>query len=96
MNEFKSKQKILNLLAIGSSLNNQKANANDGLKMLIVIPKTANDKNLAERIFENEGFTYDWNEEFNCFEMPEQNLDALEMELSMLFNRNGIDCSFSS
>ncbi len=83
MNEFKSNEKLI-------------AIANDALRMLIVIPKTINDKTLAECIFENEGFTYEWNEEFNCFEMPEENLDALEMELSMVFNRNGIDCSFSS
>ncbi len=63
---------------------------------LIVKPKTANDKNLAEIIFENEGFTYDWNSEWHCFEMPEENLDALEMELNKFFNRNGIDCSFSA
>lgn len=63
---------------------------------LIVKPSTPEDKIEVEKLFEREGYTADYNEEFNEFSLQEQNLDALEFELGRLFNRNKINVTFSS
>ena len=65
-------------------------------KGLVVKPSTPNDKIECEKLFEREGFYAEYNEEFNEFELEEQNIDALEFELGRLFNRNQISVSFSS
>jgi len=63
---------------------------------LTVTPTTKEDMVVIEKLFEREGFYYLFSEEFNEFNLPEENLDALENELVMLFNRNGISASFSN
>ena len=64
---------------------------------LTVTPKTEQDRIEIEKLFGREGFyAEEFVQEFNEFRLPEQNCDALENELSMLFNRNGISASFST
>lgn len=65
-------------------------------KGLVVKPSSPNDKIEIEKLFEREGYHAEYNDEFNEFELPEQNLDALENELDRLFQRNQINASFSS
>ena len=65
---------------------------------LIVTGSTKYDNYLIERIIENEGFSAEFDSEFNNFtfeEIPE-NYDSLEMELCKIFNRNNINARFES
>lgn len=63
---------------------------------LIVRPSTKQDREKIETLISTEGFYAEYNEEFNEFNFPEENLDSLENILRMLFDENNINASFSS
>jgi hypothetical protein len=63
---------------------------------LEVRPSTLADKTAIEQIFEREGFSYDYNEEFNVFELDELHPDALEYELEKIFQCNNINATYAS
>lgn len=63
---------------------------------LTVRPTTNEDKLEIENLLIAEGYYFEFNKEFNEFDIPEQNLNALENELEKLFIRNGVSASFST
>jgi len=62
---------------------------------LTVRPSTK-DKIRIEELFEAHGFYAEYNEEFNEFEMQEENVDSLESILDALFCKHSISASFST
>lgn len=69
---------------------------NDNKSGLIVIGRTQIDNNKIKDLIDREGFTAEWNSEYGNFFFPEkeETYDSLETELSILFNRNGINARF--
>ena len=69
---------------------------NDKESGLLVIGKTQVDNNEIKNLIDREGFTAEWNPEYGSFFFPEkeENYDSLENELSIFFNRNGINARF--
>jgi len=63
---------------------------------LTVRPSTKADKIRIEELFEIDGFYAEYNEEFNEFEMQEENVDSLERILDALFGKYSISASFST
>jgi hypothetical protein len=65
---------------------------------LIVKPSTNLDRELLKNFFDNSIFYAEYDSEWNCFMMPnsEDSIDALEMELTKLFNDMGISCRYEA
>jgi len=63
---------------------------------LTVRPSTKVDKIRIEQLFVIDGFYAEYNEEFNEFEMQEENVDSLERILDALFVKYSISASFST
>ena len=65
---------------------------------LIVNPSTNRDKELLQNFFDNSDFYAEYNSEFNCFIVAEDEdyFSGLEMHLTEEFNDMGISASFES
>lgn len=63
---------------------------------LIVKPTTAHDYSLLKNFFDNSDYYAEWDKEWHCFMVPnsEDTNDALEVELTALFNDMGISARF--
>ena len=63
---------------------------------LLVKPSTNSDCELLKNYFNNSDYYAEYDKEWNCFMLPnsEDTNDALEMELTTLFNDMGISARF--
>ena len=63
---------------------------------LIVKPSTNSDRELLKNFFDNSDYYAEYDSEWNCFMIPndEESVDALEMELTELFNEIGVSYRF--
>jgi hypothetical protein len=63
---------------------------------LSVRPATAQDREMIERFIMLSDYYAEYNEEFNEFQFPEDNCDALEVALKICFQHRDINAEFST
>ncbi len=63
---------------------------------LIIKPSTNSDRELLKNFFDNSDYCAEYDAEWNCFMIPndEESIDALEMELTDLLNKTCISYRF--
>lgn len=63
---------------------------------LIIRPSTNLDRELLNNFFDNSDYYAEYDSEWNCFMLPndEDTIGELEMELTYEFNHMGISCRY--